>query len=197
MLLFVIPLALAAVLNVILRRPALSIALLTWRFAAVPALCLSGQVAAMYLTEPGGVRRALVVGSQAVITGWLGYHAWRFRGQARVGLGLLALGAIMNLVPIVEYGSMPVSRSALAELGAPVSLDVAEGQLGKHVAFDGEGATWFLGDILPVAPLRSIISLGDIAMAVGLALAALTPLVALGGTRRLRLPARSASVLHS
>lgn len=88
-----------------------------------------------------------------------------------MALGLLAAGWLLNLAAIVPNGGMPVSLHAAREIGAPAHIDVTEGNLYKHVPASGETALPWLGDVVPVRALGSVISVGDVVMFLGLVLA--------------------------
>jgi hypothetical protein len=89
-------------------------------------------------------------------------------------------------------GGMPVSGRALAAVGK-AGVVVSEGHLWKHVPLTAASKVPLLGDVIPVPLplLRSVISVGDVAMLVGLAVA----VTAVMGRERVRsLPLRAALV---
>ena len=97
-----------------------------------------------------------LLASQLVVAAWAAWNWWR------PGMALIVLGLLLNALVIGANGAMPVDLDAVAELG---------GQgvpLGKHEALDDDTRFGFLGDVIPLPPLRTIISIGDIVLAAGL-----------------------------
>jgi hypothetical protein len=87
-----------------------------------------------------------------------------------VGMPVLALGATLNLIAIVaNNGVMPASRSALRTAGRlTTSTDFVNSAAVAHPRL------LFLGDILAVphwVPLANVYSIGDVCIAIGVAIA--------------------------
>jgi hypothetical protein len=100
---------------------------------------------------------------------WMGVAFIRLGSSPlRVGLLLLAGGALMNLVPMMQHGHMPVDASALKAAGLP-RVDIGRGHPEKHVAVDSEDVPW-LGDHIAVRPLMMVASPGDLVQTLGVAL---------------------------
>jgi Family of unknown function (DUF5317) len=143
----------------------------SWKWPAVPFVCAMSQLVNGLVALP--LHGAVTVTTQVAVVGWL---AMQFRhqrdesGDARRGVGALFAGALLNTIPIIRYGAMPVSARALVTIGTNAGRDVSRGQLGKHVLMQNYGVVGWLGDILPLPyPIvRSVISFGDIAMAFGI-----------------------------
>lgn len=115
-------------------------------------------------------RLVLVAASYVLVGAWLMANA---RGRAlaiRLGLGLVALGWLLNVVPIAALRGMPVSAAALQEAGLPAGYDVADGHNYKHVVDRRSTPVDWMGDVIPVRPLDAVISLGDVALLAGIAL---------------------------
>jgi hypothetical protein len=100
----------------------------------------------------------LLVTSQLLVLGWILANA-HLRGTVLIGLGLL-----LNAVVIAANGAMPVSPEALAAIGAEPTVNPT----GKHTLLTDATRLPWLADVLPLPPLRSIISVGDIVLAAGL-----------------------------
>ncbi len=86
---------------------------------------------------------------------WINRHA--------PGMWIAGIGILMNFTVIATNGGMPV---------LPASIEIAGGDptapLGaRHVLLDESTRLPFLGDLIPIP--RSVISLGDVFLAVGLA----------------------------
>lgn len=120
---------------------------------------------------PDGARFAFVVASYALVGAWLVVNAVAHSRAMRGALGLLAAGWLLNVVVMVSNGGMPVSAAALEGSGAPPGLDVEEGHLWKHVPASGTTVLPWLGDVVAVPRLHSVVSAGDIIMVAGITLA--------------------------
>lgn len=90
--------------------------------------------------------------------------AWVIANRHLPGTVLIALGLVLNAVVIAANGAMPVAPEALAALGAEPGVTPT----GKHTLLTEETRLPWLADILPLPPLRSVISVGDIVLAAGL-----------------------------
>jgi Family of unknown function (DUF5317) len=103
---------------------------------------------------------ALTVVSEAALLAFL----WSNRYLA--GVLLAALGSLMNTVVIVANGAMPVSADALFT----ISRHPAEVTPGRHrLLTDGDVLPW-LADTIGLPVLRTVVSVGDVVLAAGLAL---------------------------
>jgi hypothetical protein len=119
---------------------------------------------------PAGLRPVALVASLALVGWWLVVNVGGGRPRAEVaGLGLAVVGWLANVVVIAANRGMPVSRPALARAGYPASFPIESGHLFKHVAASSSTALAWLGDVIPVGPLRAVISLGDVALGAGIA----------------------------
>jgi Family of unknown function (DUF5317) len=108
----------------------------------------------------------------AVLVG-LGWRACRRMvspSLGRVAVAILVIGWAMNTAVVAANGGMPVSRDALASAGYERGLDVTNVSIRKHVAASDEAKLLFLGDVIPVRPLKRVVSAGDIALLSGLSL---------------------------
>ncbi|MFA9430103.1 DUF5317 domain-containing protein [Egicoccus sp. AB-alg2] len=110
------------------------------------------------LTPGAGSTYALLLASQLLVVGWVVLN------RHLPGLVLVAAGLAMNAVVMAANGAMPVSPEAVAALG----IDGAVVPPGKHMLLDDATRLPWLADIIPVPPIRSIISVGDIVLALGL-----------------------------
>lgn len=101
---------------------------------------------------------ALLVASQLLVLAWLVLN------RHLKGVLVIATGLAMNAVVVAANGAMPVDPEAIQAIGAhPASLDP-----GTHTLLAPDTHLPWLADIWAVPPLRSIISVGDVVLAVGL-----------------------------
>ena len=119
---------------------------------------------------PTGIRFAMVVATYLVMGWWLFENNRSLSAGTRYGLALVSGGFLLNLLAILPNGGMPVSASALRSAGIASSVSVTHDHLSKHVAVNGHTALLFLGDVIPLRWFRSVISAGDILMALGVVL---------------------------
>lgn len=133
-----------------------------------PAVILAAVALQLGLGRaPAGARLPLLVVSAGLVAAWLVLNARRRAPLLGFAIGLLAAGWVANLAVMVPNRGMPVSGAALARLGAPPETDVIDGSLYKHVRADGDSTLRWLGDVIPVRPLRAVVSPGDVVMAAG------------------------------
>ena len=116
---------------------------------------------------PGGsplLHRLLYIGSYALAAVCV------VANRHRVGMRTLGLGATLNLVAILaNNGVMPASRSALRTAGTLTNSTVF-----LNSAAVSHPRLLFLGDIFPVphsVPFANVYSVGDICIAIGVAIA--------------------------
>jgi hypothetical protein len=82
------------------------------------------------------------------------------------GMWLAGIGMAMNFTVIALNGGMPVSPEAAALAGNGAEFVATA----KHIALDASTRLAFLADVIPVEFLRTVVSLGDVFLAVGLAM---------------------------
>ncbi|HEV3475690.1 MAG TPA: DUF5317 domain-containing protein [Actinomycetota bacterium] len=89
---------------------------------------------------------------------------WRLKGFL-----LILAGVVLNAIPIIANQGMPVSGSAIVDVGGSVE-DIPTEPGGKHHLSTNQDDLVFLGDVFPVrAPFREVVSLGDLVMYAGAA----------------------------
>ncbi len=91
--------------------------------------------------------------------------AFLFLNRARAGLLLTAAGLALNTLVIFVNGGMPVSQSAAVAAGLPAvpeRIDV------KHELMTSETRLALLAGVIPIAPAKLVVSLGDVLIALGL-----------------------------
>jgi hypothetical protein len=111
-----------------------------------------------FLPGAGWASYGLLLASQLAVVAWI------VANTHLPGTVLVATGLLLNAVVIGLNGGMPVDPDAIAALG----IEGATVSGGKHVLLDDATRLPWLGDIWPLPPLRSIISVGDVVLAAGL-----------------------------
>jgi hypothetical protein len=86
---------------------------------------------------------------------------------SRIAVVILVVGTLLNAVVIIANGGMPVSPRAL-ELAGQADTDVSGGLLPKHVDLDSATHLRALADVIPVRPLHTVVSVGDILVLLGI-----------------------------
>jgi Family of unknown function (DUF5317) len=130
---------------------------------------LGGALAAQIFVVPKLThgRSFALVATIGAASAWLIVNVFFARSLAvRVALCGIALGATMNAIPMIEYGSMPVDRQALHDIGYRDS-DNTGAVAAKHVIV---AEAPLLGDRFAIRPLRAVASLGDFVEMVAVAL---------------------------
>ena len=160
----------AVILSVVTVRPAggsfsgLGRARLRYAPAIFGALAL--QIAIISVVPGGspGLHRVLYIGSYALAAVFV------VANRRLVGMRMLALGATLNLIAILaNNGVMPASRSALRTAGMLTNSTVF-----LNSAAVTHARLLFLGDIFPVphaVPFANVYSVGDVCIAIGVAIA--------------------------
>jgi hypothetical protein len=160
---FTLLLAAGAAGVAILRGGSLdSLAATKFRWAWLLAAGLGSQIG-LELWSPswadGGWGVVVLLASNALVAAFLAANA------RLPGIGLAALGMVMNVVVIAVNGAMPVSEKALERAGFEGRVE----EFGvKHELLDDDTNLPWLADVIPV-PGRTIISLGDVVLALGIA----------------------------
>lgn len=128
-------------------------------------LLLAGLAAQVLSALVGGdAELVLLLGSYGLLVGFAAANV------AMVGMWLVALGIGLNLTVIAVNGGMPVRAAALRSAGAvDASVPVVMAASSKHHLERPSDRLVGLGDIIPVEPLREVVSFGDVVMAVGVA----------------------------
>lgn len=99
------------------------------------------------------------------------------------GMGILLVGAALNVAVVAANGAMPVDAGALVTAGVVEDYDVVSDGRAVAVVDPGPGRVLvgrpgddapvlgFLGDTIPIATLGLVVSFGDLVIATGLAVA--------------------------
>lgn len=102
---------------------------------------------------------------------------------AKPGIGLAAAGLLLNVMVIATNGAMPVHAPSAERAGVPISFE--EAGL-KHEVMDAGTHLPWLGDAIALPALKTVISLGDVLLALGVALFVYRATRGPGGRRSLR-----------
>ena len=112
------------------------------------------------IADAGAFGSTVLVVSQVLILAWILRNA----EISPPGLALVGAGLVLNAIVMTANGAMPVDPQAMAALG----LGDLQVPPGKHTLLTEATRFAPLGDVIPLPPLRSIISVGDVVLAVGL-----------------------------
>lgn len=85
-----------------------------------------------------------------------------------LALAVFLVGLAANVTVMIANHGMPVSRDGLAKSGWGAEHNVRRGHFLRHVPMDENTKLAFLGDRVPILPLRSVASIGDFIMLGGL-----------------------------
>ncbi|MGH8884749.1 MAG: DUF5317 family protein [Egibacteraceae bacterium] len=120
-------------------------------------LAVASQLALAMIGPSSAAKPLLLVAANGALL------AFTWVNRLLPGTGLLLLGFALNAAVITANSGMPVSPSALQAIGEqPATL-----AQGRHRLLNAGGRLAVLGDVLPVPVLRSVYSVGDIAVAAG------------------------------
>ncbi len=142
------------------RRTAVERKPMALRYVGVPVVALTLQ--ALVVGRLGApFRPILVVCTTAAVTAWLLFNVGGNDAPARrLALVTIALGSALNLIPMLQFGAMPVDATALRDAGFSSSENITSGHLSKHVRLSHEDAP-FLADRIAIPWLRTVLSIGD------------------------------------
>lgn len=110
------------------------------------------------LPDAGIAGWSLLLSSQVLVVAFL------LANRRLPGVWLVAAGLALNALVIAANRAMPVDPAAIAAIG----LEGAAVPPGKHTLLTADTRLPWLADVIPVSWLRSIISVGDLVLAVGL-----------------------------
>jgi hypothetical protein len=111
-----------------------------------------------WLGDPWGL--AVLVSTNLAIIGFMVIN------RTQPGMILAAAGLLMNLVVITVNGAMPVSDYVFEVIDIDESALDSAGF--KHERMTGDTLLPWLGDVVPIAPLREVWSIGDFLLAAGI-----------------------------
>ncbi|MDP8928029.1 MAG: DUF5317 domain-containing protein [Actinomycetota bacterium] len=118
---------------------------------AVDAAASRGQL-------PSLVGTGLLLASQLLVA------VWGVLNRYRPGMPLILLGLLLNAVVLAANGAMPVAPEAIAAIRLPGVEPIPA----KHEIMTDASRLRYLADVVPLPPLRTIVSVGDIVLGAGL-----------------------------
>lgn len=110
------------------------------------------------------------VGYAAMIAGPICLLVWAARNARLSGVGLVALGVLLNASVLAVDRGMPVERSALVR-AAVISSEASPVSAGGHRHHVATAADHLrlLDDRIALGPSHQVVSIGDVVLAVGTA----------------------------
>src|SRR5439155_2969126 len=96
--------------------------------------------------------------------------AFALANSRLVGMGLVAVGIALNTIPIAANRGMPDDRDAIVAARITTAAKVKTLHLDRKHHLEPKSDTLTeLADIIPVRPLKEVVSFGDVVLAVGVA----------------------------
>jgi hypothetical protein len=144
------------VLALVLTRGSLRLTVDRWS-AGLLGVAMTGLAGSRVVND---LRAELVIAAFA--TGMTALiRIFRASSSVRWPSMLAAFGCLCNIVPIAVYSAMPVRAEAFAAL-SPKPINETGMFAAKHVHVSGDAPLTWLGDTIPVPPLRAVFSVGDL-----------------------------------
>jgi hypothetical protein len=141
--------------------------LATRTFRAIPLFVVGValQLATEVIHFPRAIDVTLVLASYAALA------AFALRNLHLAGMGVFALGLVLNIAPIAVNQGMPVRATAVVDAGIVRRSDeIARLRFGgkRHLERPGDHLI-LLSDIIPDWLFHEVLSFGDLVMSVGIA----------------------------
>jgi hypothetical protein len=137
----------------------------TWRSLHVRRLGLLGAGTALL------VLAQLVSGLSVlpVAVGWALLLAFALSNLHLVGMSVVAVGLALNLAPTIVDGAVPVDPGAMisAHLMEPDAIEQVAERGGRRLQEPNDRLA-MLGEVIPLAPLHTVASFGDLIAVAGL-----------------------------
>ncbi|GAC1418460.1 MAG: hypothetical protein NVSMB57_13090 [Actinomycetota bacterium] len=138
-------------------------------YAALGMQIFLAFAAASSRLSPDG-RFGVLLASYLLLGAWLVMQAAGHRGILRVAFAVIGFGSALNFLVIAPNRGLPVSLYAAERAGAPLPQQTDERFAAKHVIASSKTIFNPLGDVIPIAPIRDVVSIGDLLVALGVAL---------------------------
>jgi hypothetical protein len=119
---------------------------------------------------PAGVVLQYVGGQPGLLVGYGLLTAFAARNVAWRGMGVVIVGIVLNVAPILLDGGMPVEGHAIVSARMAAAADVPNLDIGgkRHLAHAGDHLR-ALDDTIPDPVTHEVVSFGDLVIAVGIA----------------------------
>jgi hypothetical protein len=116
-----------------------------------------------------GLNPDAFAGGLLLLISLVAYLAVALRNLHIVGMGVVAVGIMANMIPVLVNGHMPVRPEALvqAELADAGNYDQVQLGTGRELAEENDHLTW-LGPVVPVSLVSEVLSWGDLIVMAGL-----------------------------
>lgn len=137
---------------------------LLWLAAALQLVHFQWRSARHAVESWTGV--SLMVPIFALVGAWVLVNVPRRTRALQVAAGVILLGGAMNLAAILANGRMPVSGSVVRAASTSAQQQPLSP---KHLVAGEQSRLVWLGDIVPIAPINTVISAGDIVLLLGVA----------------------------
>ena len=129
-----------------------------WPLLVLAALIVREAILLTPLNAVNGAQYVYLLGL-VVIVGWTVWHWRRLRG-----IWLVTLGGALNVIVIAANGArMPVAPESAGSLNS-------RGTYGQYTLMGSHTNLNFLGDWIRLYPLPGVLSVGDVLIALGLAI---------------------------
>ncbi|MGH2829547.1 MAG: hotdog domain-containing protein [Actinomycetota bacterium] len=117
----------------------------------------------------GDERLAILLASYGLLVLWLGIAASGHRSWLRLAFAAVAAGSALNLAAIAPNRGIPVSLEALRIARLPSPAGQPNRFAVKHVVAGPDTIFNLIGDVIPIRPMRDVISIGDVLIMLGIA----------------------------
>jgi hypothetical protein len=114
-----------------------------------------------------GTGLSLLVSIFGLVGAWVIVNLRGRSGLVRAAAVVILVGGAMNAVVIAANGRMPTSAAAAAAIHPSAAQTAAATRSPKHEVATPATKMGWLGDVIPVTPIRAVISAGDIVLLVG------------------------------
>ena len=141
---------------------------LVWVAVAIQACQLYVPAVRRFAENELGLPLLLVVFGSVGL--WIGLNLGGRPPGIWLAIVMLLIGGVLNGLAILANGRMPFSQSAAVHARLPHDKIFPVNHLPKNEPASAETRLAILGDVIPVRPIHRVISIGDVILAIGIAL---------------------------
>lgn len=123
---------------------------------------------------PPFASHATVVIAYGLVAVFLLSNLLRTSSQIQASIGILLIGWSANAIVMAANGAMPLSTWAYRISGQTEAPTPGEGGFFKIELANDSTKLKFLGDVIPLAPIHQVVSIGDIILMVGVGFVVVT-----------------------